>query len=122
MREQIADGRGPIPMIRRAIGLKAVDTNLGGRMQVPAGVGPEGFDVTVVALGLAAEQRVPAIGCRWIEAAGGRLRRRDSQLIELESLKLGRNLIVIGADVLSSGKPEISETVNGRDRKLRSVV
>src|SRR5438270_3442145 len=78
--------------------------------------------MAVVTFGLAAEQLVAACRCGGIETAGGRLWRRDSQLIELKSLELGRYQIIIRADVLPVRKPQIAETICCRDRKLPSVV
>jgi hypothetical protein len=74
MREQHANRRGSVTLIRGATGLKVVNADLGWRMKIPPGIGLQRFDMTVVAASLAAEQRV-ATFCRGrIETAGGRLR------------------------------------------------
>src|SRR5205823_9276915 len=78
--------------------------------------------VTVIAFGFAAEELITASCCGWIEAPGGRWWRRYCELIELKSLELGRNQVVIGADMFSVGKPQVSEAVSCGNRKLSAVV
>ena len=41
--------RGPIAVVRPAIGLEAIDANVAGLMQIPPGFGPQWLRVTVVA-------------------------------------------------------------------------
>src|SRR5438067_330722 len=86
-------------------------------MQVPAGVGPDRFNVAVVAPGFAAEQIIAALRRRRIEAASGRLRGRNRQLIELEVRQLRRDLVVVRADVR-----QVAEAVRRSYWKLRRVV
>src|SRR5262249_40090537 len=74
MREQRANRRCAIAEIRRAVGLKRVNAHLIRLVEVPAGIGPQRFDVTVVASRLAAEQFVSSSGRGLIETAGRRLR------------------------------------------------
>ena len=60
--------------------------------------------MAVVTLGLTAEQRIAAVGCRRIEASCGGLWRSDRKLIELKGLKLRRDQIVIGTDMRQIAK------------------
>ena len=121
MCEQFTDRRSPIAVIRGAIRLKAVDADFTGRVKVPARVAPKRLNVTVIAFGFAAEELIAASCCGWIEAPGGRLGRRYCQLIELKSLELGRDQVVIGADMFSIGKPQVSKAVSCGNRKLYAV-
>src|SRR5213075_609961 len=75
------------------------------------------FDVAGVAPGFAAEQVIAPLGRRRIEAAGGRLRRRNRELIELEVRQLRRDLIVVRTDVR-----QIAESMRCRNWKLRGIV
>ena len=56
-------------MVGRAVRLEAVDTDLGGCVQVPPRIGPEPLDVTVVAFRFAAEQSVSALRGVLVETA-----------------------------------------------------
>src|SRR5579884_3143595 len=109
-------------MIRSAIGLEAVDANFGGSVQIPTRVAPERLHVAVVALGFAAKQLVATGGSGRIETAGGRIRRRKGELIELESLKLRGDQVVVRVDVLPVRKPQISEAIRCRNWKLPGVI
>jgi hypothetical protein len=68
-------------LVGRPAGLKAIDSNFGRHMQIPTGIGPERFDVAVVAFGFAAEQVVSTrlwrsamrLGCALL-AMGPRIR------------------------------------------------
>jgi len=105
-------------VVRSAIGLEAVDANFVRSVQIPARVAPERLHMAVVALRLPAEELVATSGSRRIETARGRLRGRKRELIELQSLKLRSNQVVIGADMLPVRKPQISEAVGCRDWEL----
>ena len=86
-------------------------------MQIPAGIGPERLDVAIVALRFATEESIAAGRSRNIEATSGRLRRGNSQLIELKLLEFGSDEVAVGINVR-----EIAKTVGGGDRELRGVV
>jgi hypothetical protein len=99
---------GSVAQVRGAIGLEAVDADLGRRVQVPARLGPERFHVAVVALGLSAEQRVFARRRCRVEAAWEWLWQRDRQPVELQVGQLLSDEIVIRIDVR-----EIPEAILG---------
>src|SRR5262249_60034802 len=63
--------RSLVGAIRRAVGGEAVDTDLGGLMQIPAGLGPQRLYVAVVALCLAAKQFVSTTGRCFVEIHSG---------------------------------------------------
>src|SRR5215472_6902852 len=107
MREQVADRRRAIAMIRCAICLKAVDADFVRHVKVPTGIGPEWLDMAVVALRLPTEQLVSARGRGWIEASCGRLRRRNRELVELKCLELRRNLVSIRRDMWQIAKAKV---------------
>jgi hypothetical protein len=56
-------------VIRRPIGLEAVNADLSGRMHVPPSISPEWFDMAVITLCLATEKLIAAVGRGLIEAA-----------------------------------------------------
>src|SRR5579864_913662 len=112
MGRQRAKRRSSIALIRRPIGLKAVDTDFGGLMQVPTRFGPERLYVAVVASCLAAKQPVPTCSSRLVEGHR-RIRCRNGELIELQSCKLGGNEVVIRTDVR-----QIRKTMRSGNGKL----
>src|SRR5213082_1754188 len=63
MREEVANRRSAIALIQRAVGLKIVDADFRGSMQIPAGIGPEWLDVAIVALRFATEE-IGRASCR----------------------------------------------------------
>ena len=95
VREEVADGRSAVVVIGGTVGLKTVDAHLRRGVHVPTGVGPERFDVTAVAFRFAAKQSIAALRGPRVKTAGGRLRRRNGQLINLKRGKLGGNAIVV---------------------------
>src|SRR3954447_17961087 len=98
-------------MIRGPIGLEAVDTDFGGGVQVPSGIGPEWFDMAAVAVGLAAEQLVATGRGGGIEAARWRLRRRDRQTDRTEEPEASPRAAPLS-------RPEISAQPELQRRKL----
>ena len=66
-----ANGRGAIAHIRAAVGLEAVNANIGCRVQIPSRLGPERLDVTVIASGFTAEEFVATGGRRFVETHCG---------------------------------------------------
>src|SRR5712692_5331657 len=58
VRKQLTNGRGSITVIGCAIGLKAVNANFRGHVEVPAWIGPERFDVAIITLGLTTKQHI----------------------------------------------------------------
>src|SRR4051812_33302791 len=117
VRKQGSDRRGAIFQVRRPVRLEAVDADLGGAMHVPTGIGPQGFDVAVVALGGAAEKLVAPIGRRLVEAARWWLRRSDGELIELKRRELLGDPVAIRVEV----RVQIPETETGGNRELDGV-
>jgi len=69
--EEVTNRRSAVALIRCAVGLETVCADFRNGVQIPASIGPEWFDVAVVAFGFAAEQRITAVCRRGIEAAGG---------------------------------------------------
>src|SRR5207247_6999279 len=96
---------------------KVVDADLAWCVQIPARIGPQRFDVTVIALGLTTKKLISTSSRGRVKTASGRLRRRQCELIELERLKLGRNQVIIGRDVR-----QIAESERRSDGKLCRVV
>ena len=88
MRKQFTDRRSPVTVIRCPVRLKAVNADFRRLVQVPSRIGPEWFDVTVIALSLAAEKLVTSFGGGLVETTGRRLFGRNRQLVELKRLKL----------------------------------
>src|SRR5262249_16767174 len=74
----------------------------------------EPLRVAARALRLAGEQRAAALGGVLVEAARGRSRRRERELVEVECRKLRGDAVVLARHV--------AEMVLGRDRELRGVV
>src|SRR5262249_35041340 len=73
------------------------DVQLPGRVLIPAWLGPQRLTVTTIAVGLATEQCVAALGRVGIEVdAGARLYRRQRQLIKVQGGQLAGDLIVVG--------------------------
>ena len=74
-----------VRVIRRTIGLEAVDADLRRLVEIPSGLGPQRLDVAVVALRLAAEELVAALGRRLVEIdAAARRGRRQRQLVKMQ--------------------------------------
>ena len=93
-----SDRRCAIAHIGAAISLEAVNANFAGLMKVPAGVAPQRLDVTAVASGLAAEERVSAGSSGFVEFHRW-IRRGNRELIELQSGELWGDQIIVGTDV-----------------------
>src|SRR5262249_21323169 len=108
---------GLVTVIRRAVGLEAVDLDVARRVRVPSGLGPERLVMAAIAIGLAAEEPGARLGRLGVEVdAGPRLQRRQRELIELERRQLGGHLIAVGVD------GDVTEPGGSRDRELLGVV
>src|SRR5207237_4608107 len=84
---------------------------------IPRRVGSEWLGVASVAVRFGTEGGIAAGRSRNIEATSGRLRRGNSQLIELKRLEFGSDEVAVGINMR-----EIAKTVGGGDRELRGVV
>lgn len=93
VRPEAAQRRGPVPVIRGAVRLEAVDPDLGRRMQVPAGVRPERLEVAGVALRLSREENVASGGRSRVEAPFRGSRGGNRELVELEGRQLSGDLV-----------------------------
>ncbi len=118
VRPQASERRSAIAAIGSAVRLDVVDSDLRRRVQVPAGLGSDGLDVTLVALRLPGEKRVAVSRSRDVETAARRRRRRNRELVEVQVRELRRDAVVLGAQI----RVEIPESVRGGDRKLARVV
>src|SRR5262249_35393848 len=90
MRPQAGERRGAVHVRRRAVGLERIDPDVLRRMHVVAWLGEERRDVAGRALSPAVEHFLPLRSRGWIEAASGRLRRRDGELVEVQRTQLRR--------------------------------
>src|SRR5438552_16328559 len=98
-------------VIRRAVGLEALDVDVLGLVVVPARLGPERLAMAAVAVRLPAEELVPAFGRFGIEVdARTRFRRRQRELVEVQAGELRRHAIVVRTD------GHVAEARSGRDR------
>src|SRR5215831_17735119 len=80
--------RGSIHMRGRAIGLKGIDTNFGGRMQIIPGFGVERRHVARRAFPFRSEDALPSADSVFIEAACWRRWSRNGQLVEMKGGQL----------------------------------
>src|SRR6185312_49074 len=104
-------------MTRSTVGLKTVDLHLVGSMLVPSWFGPERLAMTTVAVSLAAEQFVAALGRFRIEVdSRTRFHCRQGKLIKLKRRQFARDLIMIRID---GYMPKLRAR---SDRELRGVV
>src|SRR4051812_29730192 len=84
-------------MAGRAVGLKAVDLHLLCAVLVPSRLRPQGLVMATVAVGLAAEELIPARCCLLIKVnARTRSQSRQCQLIEVQRRQLRRYLVFVG--------------------------
>src|SRR5689334_8558042 len=85
-------------------------------MQIPSRLGPERLDVTVIASGFTAEEFIATSRRLFIEMHCG-IRRRQRELIQLQSSKFWRDLIIIWIDMR-----QICEPVCRSNGELRGIV
>jgi hypothetical protein len=92
--------RSLVGMIGRPIRLETVNADVSRFVQIPSGLSPEWFDMTIVALGFSAEEFVPTLGGGGIEVLPGlRSRGGNSKLIELERRKFFGDQVLIRIDI-----------------------
>jgi len=114
MGEKGPKGRRTIAPIRRTARLEIVNPDLLSRVHAPPRLCEERWHVASRAPAGAIEHLFPALGRFGIEASIFRLRRRHSQLVEVEGGELRRDQIIFGLPVAELGL--------GGDRELFLVV
>src|SRR5215475_1078970 len=70
-----------IDVVRRAVGLEAIDANLVGFVQIPAGLRPQRFHMTLDTMRLPTKKLVPSRGSCFVKVhCRGRRRSRNDEL------------------------------------------
>ena len=111
----------PVPLIGRAMGLKIIDADLVGRVQIPTRLGPDGLDVAGGAPRLAAEEGL-ATGRRLrIEAPRRRRGRREGQLIQVQRRQFRGDQIGLVAhmpEAVAGGDGELDRIIQARIKNV----
>ena len=81
--------RGPVAVIGGPVGPEVIDSDLGRRMQIPAGLAGDGLDMAPRTIGFACKECCPTRRGCLVETPGRRLGRRNRQLVKMKRRQFG---------------------------------